>query len=126
MANPSLTNPAIIQRVSIPKDSNASPMQLVPSKITLATTYDTTVSTSTQVTFNAGTTFIEVSAISQPIVMKWGTTAVTTSNFDNIIMAGTTRHFVVPVDNATPTGFLYTAANFIEQTTSAVLCVTEF
>lgn len=110
--------------VTLPKGANSETIPLPPSKIALATTYDTTISSSTAVTFNAATTLIEVSAISQAICMKWGTTAVTTSNFDHIIQAGATRQFVVPVVAAT--GVLYTGATFIEQTASGTLCVTEF
>lgn len=98
---------------------------LIPPSAALATTYDTTVSTSTQITFNANTTLLEVTALTQPIFMKWGTTAVTTSNWDYVITAGTTRHFVIPLLTPT-TGALYTAATFIEQAASATLCVTEF
>ncbi len=124
MANPPADQKAIIQRVSLPKDANGTPIQLVPAKVALATTYDTTISTSTQITFNAATTLIEVTALAQAIFLKWGTTAVTTTNWDNVITAGTTRHFVVPVD--TTTGFTTTAANFIEQAASGTLCVSEF
>ncbi len=124
MANPSLQTPSLNAKPSLPRDANASPMPLAPAKTALATTYDTTVSTSTQVTFNASTSLIEVSALTQAILMKWGTTAVTTSNFDNLIQAGTTRHFVLPTD--TTTGALVTAATFIEQAASATLAVTEF
>ncbi len=124
MANPGLDQKAIIQRVSLPKDANGTSMQLVPAKTALATTYDTTISTTTQITFNAATTLIEVTAITQAILLKWGTTAVTTSNWDNVIAAGTTRHFIVPVD--TTTGLVTTAVNFIEQAATAILCVSEF
>lgn len=110
--------------VQLPIDANYKEIPLVPSKISLATTYDTTISTSTQISLNPSTSLIEVSALSQAILMKWGLTAVTTSNFDNVIQAGSTRHFVIPVDTAT--GILFTAVNFIEQSASATLMASEF
>lgn len=107
---------------NIPKDASGVAMQLVPATVALAITYDTTVSTSTTVTFNAETTMIEVSAINQPILMKWGATA-STSSFDECIQAGSTRHYVIPINAST--GSLYTTAQFIEQSASATLVVIE-
>lgn len=124
MSNPPLNQPAIIQRISLPKDANAQPIPLVPAKVALEETYDTTVSSSTEITLNASTTLIEVSAISQPIFMKWGVDDASSTDWDYVIQAGTTRHFMVPVDNTT--GVLLTAVNFIEQAASATLCVSEF
>jgi hypothetical protein len=54
--------------------------------------------------------------------MKWGATA-SSSAFDEYIQAGSTRHYVVPV-NAT-TGVQYTTVQFIEQAASATLVVIE-
>lgn len=104
--------------ISLPIDSNRNPIQLMPAKVALARTYDATVSASTEVTLNASTSIIEVSAITQAILMKWGTADVSTSSFDHIIQAGSTMQFVVPIDT--------TAVNFIEQAASAILVVNEF
>ena len=104
--------------ISLPLDLNRNPIQLMPAKVSLASTYDTTVSASTEITLNAATSMIEVSAITQAILMKWGTADVSTSSFDHIIQAGSTMQFVVPIDT--------TAVNFIEQAASAILVVNEF
>tara|TARA_B110000503_G_scaffold113785_1_gene170879 strand:+ start:1077 stop:1418 length:342 start_codon:yes stop_codon:yes gene_type:complete len=110
--------------LQLKRDANNNPVPIMPAVIALAKTYDTTISTSTQVTFNADTTLIEVSAISQPIFMKWGTTAVTSANWDYIIQAGNTRQFFLPV--LTQPSTLYTAATFLEQAASATLAVSEY
>lgn len=89
---------------------------------TLAKTYNASMSSSVTVTLNSGTTYIEVSAIAKPILLKWGTTA-STSAFDECINAGLTRIYVVLTDPAT--GVRYTTVQFIEQAASAALVVLE-
>lgn len=83
---------------------------------TLATTYDATISGSTTVTLNAGTTTIEVSAVLKGIFLKWAGTA-SSSSFDEYISADKTRTYVVP------TGVL--TVQFIEEAASAHLIVIE-
>lgn len=107
---------------SVPLDGNSKPLPLTPAVTALAITYDTTVSSSTTVTFNANTTLIEVSAISQGVFLKWGGAA-STSSFDEFIQAGSTRHYVVPINSST--NLPYTTAQFIEQAASATLIVIE-
>jgi hypothetical protein len=107
---------------SVPIDGNQKGLPLTPSAVPYAVTYDTTISGSTTVTLNASTFLIEVNAISQGIFMKWGATA-SSSAFDEYIQAGSTRHYVVPVNAAT--GVQYTTVQFIEQAASATLVVIE-
>ena len=109
-------------KASLPKDGNRQGVQITPDVVALDETYDTTISASTELTLNASTTLIEVAAISQGIFLKWGTTDVSSSDFDEFIPAGTVRHFYVPLDT---NGVLYTAVNFIEQAASATLVVIE-
>ena len=85
-----------------------------PKAPTLARLYDATISTSTAITFNAGTSYIEVSAIDKGVFMKWGATA-STSAFDEFIPANTSKVF--PIVAAT--------AQFIEESTTAKLVVIE-
>jgi len=93
------------------------------SVVALKETYDATISASTELTLNTATTLIEVSAIDKTILLKWGTSDCSTSDFDEVINLNTTRQFHVPVD--TSTGVKFTAVNFIEQATTAILCVVE-
>jgi len=103
---------------NLPRDASREPIQsMVAPSTTLATTYDASVSGSTEITLNAATTVLEVSAIDKTIVMKWGTADVTTSNFDEVISLNTTRIFIVPSGT--------TAVNFIEQAATAILGVVE-
>ena len=83
----------------------------------VAVTYDTTISASTEVTLNAATSRIDVCAITQAILMRWGTGDASTSAFDEVIPAGTVRTFKRPPAT--------TAVNFIEQAASAILVLIE-
>ena len=90
---------------------------LTPNVVSLATTLDATISASTEITLNKATTFISVFAITKDIYLKWGTDDVTSSNMDEIIVAGQVRNFIVPDG--------ITAVNFIEREASATLVVIE-
>lgn len=104
---------------SIARDSNRITIQgSTPNKVAIEETYDATISSSTEITLNASTTLIEVCAIDKAIMMKWGTSDASTSDFDAVIPPNTVRQFVVPPD--------ITAVNFIEQSATAILAVTEF
>lgn len=97
-----------------------------PEKVALKSTYDASVSASTEITLQTNTSVLEVSAITKPILLSWGTgdASAATDGFDEVIQPGETRHFVVPDDPATPET-RYTAVNFIEQAASAVLICIE-
>ena len=82
----------------------------------IAQTYDATISASTEVTFNANTSSIKVTAVDKGIFMKWGTADVTNANFDHFIPAGETRKFRIGSN---------TAANFLEEAATAKLVVVE-
>lgn len=82
----------------------------------LAQTYDSTISSSTEIAFNANTSTIEVHAIDKGIFMKWGTDDVTNANFDHFIPADTTKTFHVGST---------TAANFLQEAATAKLVVVE-
>lgn len=83
---------------------------------TLVATYDATISASTELTLNSGTTSIEVTAVDKGIFLKWGATA-SSSSFDEYIGAGLTRSYVVP-DGVT-------TVQFIQQAATAILVVIE-
>lgn len=85
-----------------------------PKAPTLNETYDATISSSTEITFASGTTYIEVSAIDKGIFMKWGATA-TSSDFDEFIPANTSKIFAL--QGAT--------AQFLEESATAKLVVIE-
>lgn len=113
----------MILKAGLPTDGNSKPVQLTPSLIALARTVDATISSSTQIDFNAATSFIRVYALTQDVYMKWGTTAVTASNFDEVIPANQICDFYVPI--STTTGAFYPSATFIERTSTAGLIVIE-
>lgn len=83
---------------------------------TLVATYDATVSSSTEITLNAGTTSIEVTAVDKGIFMKWGGVA-SSSDFSEYIGAGITQLYIVPDG--------ITTVQFIQQAATAALVVIE-
>lgn len=98
----------------------AYPLGLVNTAVTskpLAVTYDATISSSTPVTLNAATTGIEVTAIDKAIFLKWDASA-SSSSFDGVIQPNTSKVFMVPRGTTT--------ANFIEQSSTAILICVEF
>jgi hypothetical protein len=110
-----------IQRIELPRDGNQKTMQIVPPVEALATTYNASISSQVEVTLNANTSFIEVSAISAPILMKYktvaGGTSVSTTNFSEFIQAGCTRHYQLPIGT--------TVLAFKEQAATATLVLIE-
>lgn len=90
---------------------------LVPSKVALARTVDATISTSTEITLNAATSFIRVYAKTQDVYLKYGTDDVTSANFDEVIPAGQICDFYIPAG--------VTAINLIEAAASASVIVIE-
>ena len=83
---------------------------------TIAKTYDATINTSTAISLNASTKYIEVTALLKGIFMKWGATA-SSSSFDEFIAPESTRTYIIP-DNTT-------SVEFIEEAASAHLVVIE-
>lgn len=98
-------------------------MPITPDVIALARTVNTGLSTAQTVTFNAATTMIRVYATSQDVYFKWGTTAVTNANFDEIIPAGQVIDLKLPTQASVST--LYTACTLLERTASAQIVVIE-
>lgn len=84
---------------------------------TIVATYDASISASTEVTLNAATSWLEVSAITSGIFLRWGTADVSTSAFDEYISPGTTRIYIRPINT--------TAVNFIQAVSDGVLVVLE-
>jgi hypothetical protein len=82
---------------------------------TLVANYDASISSSTAITLNSATTYIEVTAIDKAILLKWDATA-STSAFDEIIPANSTRTYYSKGK---------TTANFIEVAATAILIVLE-
>lgn len=102
--------------IYLPIDGNSRTVNITPTGVPLATTYDATISSSTAITLNASTTYIEVSAVDKGIFMKWGATAASNS-FDEFISPNTTRAYMVPQGKTT--------VQFIEQAATALLIVVE-
>lgn len=102
--------------IVLPRQRNGSGVQLPPASISLQRTYDTTISSATNITLNISTSIIEVTAINNGIFLKYGSNA-SSSDFDEFILADSTRHFVVPAG--------VTVISIIEETASAKAVVIE-
>jgi hypothetical protein len=100
----------------LPTDSNRVHVPLVPRKSALAVTVDATISSATDVTLNAGTSFIEVNAVNGGIYMRYAATA-SAANFDEYIQAGAVRHYYIPHN--------VSVISFIEETSGAKLILIE-
>lgn len=88
-----------------------------PAREALAVTYDTSISSSTEITLNAATEYIQVTALSKPVFLAWGTDNASTSNFDMLIPVDTPTVLKVPPG--------VTAVNFLEQASAATIAVVE-
>lgn len=113
------------KKVVLPKDGNGIAAQLTPAVKPLKVTYNAAISSTLDITLQAGTTLIEVSALAKAVLLRWGASAAvaSTDNFSEIIQAGETRQFFVPID--TTTGNLFAHINLIEQAASATVVVVE-
>lgn len=92
--------------------------QLSPSVLAKARTVDASISSTTEITLNTATTYLKVYAIAKDVYLKWGTDAVTASNFDQVIPAGQVMDMLVPEN--------ITAVNVIEREAGATVIVLEF
>lgn len=84
---------------------------------TLVATYDASIDTSTEITLDGNTTYIEVSAIAAGIFLRWGTGDASTSAFDEYISPNQTRIYAIPDGT--------TAVNFIQASANGILVVLE-
>jgi hypothetical protein len=100
-------------KASLPRDDNSTAIPIVPAIPALAVTNSTALSSQLEVTLNAATSIVEISALNTGIFMKYktvaGGTAVSASVFDEFIQPGTTRHYKIPV-GITVLAFLQYAA----------------
>lgn len=108
---------------SLPRDGANTQVPLPPAKVAVSTSTQT-VDTSTTFAITAGATFIEASSFTQAAYLKWGSTAVTSSNADHTIQAGSTIHRAIPVD--TTTGSLFTTMRVIGQAAGATVTISQF
>ncbi len=101
-----------------PVDKFGIPIPLaLPAGVTLARTYDETISTSTEITLNTKATVLIFTAITKMVFLKWGADDVTSSNYDEDIPANQTR--VIPIPAGT------TKINIIESSATGFASILE-
>lgn len=86
----------------LPQDQEGVSMQEYPSaRPALKVAAYAPPAASSVISFNAGTTVVEVAALNASLAIKWGSASVissgATANFDHIVPVGQVRRFVVPV-----------------------------
>jgi hypothetical protein len=102
---------------SLPQDGNGVTIPITVPTPALARTRDTSISTSTEITLNSGTSYLEVTAIDDHVYLKYGTDDVTNANFDEFIHAASTHAYEVPEG--------ITAINLIDDGNGATVIVIE-
>lgn len=122
----------------VPHDASGEPIVGAPPAFVALQSTAATNTVSSTISFNVGTTFLEVTAIGAPVALKWGSSSVITSagssNFDVIIPAGGLRQMAIPVSvtgtssivGANIQNGLYNSASFKTITTSASILTTEY
>lgn len=100
----------------LPSDQKGDMIPLTTPTSAIAVTYDTTISTATDIVLNSSTAMIEVTAINNGVFLRYAS-GVTSSAFDEFILADSTRHFVIP-DGVT-------TISILEETASAKAIVIE-
>lgn len=108
---------------NVPLTDRGDTYSFPPATVAIARTLDASISTSTEITLNAETSYIEVYAIAQDVYLKWGVDDVTAANSDEIILAGTKERFAIP--KVAATNALFTAIKLIERVAGATVIVYE-
>lgn len=109
----------------LPQDENNNAIQLFPAGPAIARTVSSSISSSTAYNLNGGTTIIRFYAVDKDVYIKWGTTAVTSSNFDEIIPAGQVVDLVVPINISVGTATRWTRFTMIESAATATIKIIE-
>lgn len=107
--------------IKLPENGRGAEMPLLLLKDAVASTYDSTISSETEVTLDSTTGLVSIAVLDQPVFVKAketaGGTAVSSSNFDMLLPVG--RHeFGIEND--------ITVLAFIEETSGAKIAVSEF
>lgn len=104
-----------MQTFYFPIDANGKAINAAPPYLPYARHSLDTISSSTSVTLDQRTEIIEVTAVGAGIYLRWGTSSVTSSNFDEYVPPGATRYYVVPINRST--GSRYTGLHILQDGT---------
>lgn len=88
-----------------------------PNVVALARTVDPTISSSAEIVLNKKTSIIRVYAFTKDVYLRWGTSDVSATTFDEVIPAGQVMDFLIPEN--------ITAINLIEREATAGVIVIE-
>lgn len=106
---------------ALPKNRENRNIPVLMLKDAVAQTYDTSISSDTEIALNSATSLIEITVIDAPVFLKaktaTGGTAVSSSNFDLLLPVG--RHTFGLLNNITH-------ISLIEQSSGAIIAVSEF
>lgn len=99
------------------KWSHPAGVKSVPDVVALNQTVNDSLDSSSEITLNTATSFLQVYAITKDVYLKWGTDDCTAANFDEVIPAGKIMNFLVPEGQ--------TAINLLERESAATAIVLE-
>lgn len=100
----------------LPLDKNNNPIPLVPPGTAVVAAFrNTAVTTNQSITINAATGYIRFYVEDETVLLKWGTTDTTTSNFDEVLPPGLTD-LAIPKDL---NGNIHTACKIISDSGNA-------
>ncbi len=108
---------------TLAKDANNATIALSPSVVALSQGVNASISSSSTLAITDGATILRIYAVDKDIFLKWGSTAVTSSNFDEVIPANQICDFVIPIEVQPST--LYTTCRVIERSATATMIYTQ-
>lgn len=83
------------KKAALPVSRRGGTINLTPANAALARTVSSSISSATSITLNTNTDLIEITALNADVYMRYQA-GVTSSNFDEFISAGSTRHYAIP------------------------------
>lgn len=86
---------------NVPRDAGLTALPLTPDQAAKKIIVSSTMSASSVITLQTGTTLLEVNAVNQGVFLKYGSASVTTANADEYILPNTVRHYVLPSGTST-------------------------
>lgn len=118
----------------LPRDKADNSLQEYPAPIVAIQAQNGVPVASSIVTLSDRTTMLEVMAVGNPLLMKWGGATVSLTSFDHTIPPNTMRRFVVPqsvagvpsIAGANVMNGLYNKVGFITATGSASVFTAEY
>lgn len=106
-----------------PRDEDLIIMQLAPATVALARDVEDTLDAAISISLESRTDFIRCYATIRDVYLKWGTTTIDASNFDEIIPVGQIIDLKVPIIKDTGGKERYSELSIIERQSGAAIVI---